>query len=75
MNNPPPHHIEGLSAGHVLNGNPVVFATTLDSRGPAVFSIGKQGHTLIATGEDLSRKSSDLKKNIARIANAVQCHS
>jgi len=45
----PAKHIIGLSAGHVLNGNPVVFATTLDSRGPAVFSISKQGHTLIAT--------------------------
>jgi len=45
----PAKHIIGLSAGHVQNGNPVVFATTLDSRGPAVFGIGKQGHTLIAT--------------------------
>ena len=54
VNNPHPHHIEGLSAGHVLNENPVVFATTLDSRGPAVFSISRQGHTLIATGEHLS---------------------
>ena len=45
------HHIEGLSAGEVLNGKPVVFATSLDARGPAVFSISKQGHTLIATGE------------------------
>merc|ERR1719370_2519080 len=45
----PAKHIIGLSAGHVLNKNPVVFATTLDSRGPAVFSICKKGHTLIAT--------------------------
>jgi len=45
----PAKHIIGLSAGHELNKNPVVFATTLDSRGPAVFSIGKKGHTLIAT--------------------------
>merc|ERR1719234_591515 len=45
----PAKHIIGLSAGHVLNENPVVFVTTLDSRGPAVFSISRQGHTLIAT--------------------------
>jgi len=45
----PAKHIIGLSAGEVLNGKPVVFATSLDARGPAVFSISKQGHTLIAT--------------------------
>ena len=47
------HRIEGLSAGEVLNGKPVVFATSLDARGPAVFSISKHGHTLIATGEQI----------------------
>ena len=49
----PSHYIEGLSAAEMLNGTPLVFATSLDSRGPAVFSIGKQGHALIATGEQL----------------------
>ena len=49
----PLHSIQGLSASDLLSGNPVVFATSLDSRGPAVFSIGKQGHTLIASGEHL----------------------
>ena len=56
------HHIQGLSAGHMQNGNPVVFATTLDTRGPAVFGIGKQGHTLIATGEHLFSKSGHFDK-------------
>ena len=37
----------------MLNGKPVVFATSLDARGPAVYRIGKLGHTLIATGEHL----------------------
>ena len=37
----------------MLNGKPVVFATSLDAQGPAVYRIGKLGHTLIATGEHL----------------------
>ena len=49
----PAKHIIGLSAVDMLNGKPVVFATSLDARGPAVYRIGKLGHTLIATGEHL----------------------
>jgi len=46
----PAKHLIGLSAVDMLNGKPVVFATSLDARGPAVYRIGKLGHTLIATG-------------------------
>merc|ERR1719195_32234 len=48
----PAKHIIGLSHGHHLNGYPIVYATTLDARGPAVFSISKEGHKLIATTDN-----------------------
>jgi len=45
----PAKHIIGLSAVDNANEKPFVFATSLDARGPAVFRIGKEGHSLIAT--------------------------
>merc|ERR1719341_257586 len=44
----PAKHIIGLSAVDNANEKPFVFATSLDARGPAVFRIGKEGHSLIA---------------------------
>jgi len=48
----PAKHIIGLSHGHHFNGSPIVYATTLDARGPSVFSISKEGHKLIATTDN-----------------------
>ena len=59
---------EGLSHGHHLNGYPIVFATTLDARGPAVFSISKEGHKLIATtGEQFLLRESSNAINVKKM--------
>lgn len=45
-------HIIGLSTpSHPISGPPDVFATVLDSRGPAVYRLGGQGQVLLARGQ------------------------